>query len=147
VPVFWIAGEDHDYHEVNHVYIPVKGKAEKYVYPEKMLEKKMVTSISLNKETCLSWVKKVIESFGETNYTNQLLSFAEDAIGKSDTFVDFFAMIIMELFKDHGLLIVDSGNPDLRSLEKEILKEQIQRHEEINNTLFTQQQNVENADF
>ncbi len=33
VPVFWIAGEDHDYQEINHVYAEEGHETKKIVYP------------------------------------------------------------------------------------------------------------------
>lgn len=125
VPIFWIAGEDHDYAEVNHVYLENRNQLEKWVYPSKVLDKRMVTDCVLNKEVCLSWIEAVIETFGETDHTNQLLAFSKKAVEKSESFVDLFAYIVMELFKEQGLLLVDSGNRKLRQLEKEILVEQI----------------------
>ncbi|WML43605.1 bacillithiol biosynthesis cysteine-adding enzyme BshC [Neobacillus sp. PS3-40] len=147
VPVFWIAGEDHDYQEVNHVFIPMEQRVDKWIYPEKMLQKKMVSNIELNKETCLSWAQNLIENFGETNHTNLLLDFVRNQIEKSKTFVDFFANIIMELFKDYGLLIVDSGNNSLRILEKEILVQQIHHHDSITNSLIEQQKQISKKGF
>lgn len=147
VPVFWIAGEDHDYQEVNHVFIPMEQRVDKWIYPEKMLQKKMVSNIELNKETCLSWAQNLIENFGETNHTNLLLDFVRNQIEKSKTFVDFFANIIMELFKDYGLLIVDSGNNSLRILEKEILVQQIHHHDSITNSLIEQQKQINKKGF
>ncbi|MBT2735432.1 bacillithiol biosynthesis cysteine-adding enzyme BshC [Bacillus sp. ISL-7] len=142
VPVFWIAGEDHDFQEVNHVFVPVNRKVDKWTYPERVVNKKMVTDIQLNKESCLSWVNNLIENFGETEHTNTLLEFAKEQISISTTFVDFFANIIMELFKDYGLLIVDSGNKEFRLLQKEFLKSQILHHEEITNKLLEQQREI-----
>ena len=147
IPVFWIAGEDHDFQEVNHVYIPVNEKIDKWTYPEKVWQKKMVSDIQLDKEVCLSWVEKVIEMFGETDYTNMLLEFAIEQLNRSTTFVDFFANIIMELFKDDGLLIVDSGNPDFRQLQKEFLIRQIEHREAITSSLLKQQQEIEKQGF
>ncbi|MFP5109060.1 bacillithiol biosynthesis cysteine-adding enzyme BshC [Neobacillus sp. C211] len=142
VPVFWIAGEDHDFQEVNHVFVPVNRKVDKWTYPERVVNKKMVSDIQLNKESCLSWVNNLIENFGETEHTNSLLEFAKEQISISTTFVDFFANIIMELFKDYGLLIVDSGNKEFRLLQKEFLKSQILHHEEITNKLLEQQREI-----
>ncbi|MEH7375750.1 bacillithiol biosynthesis cysteine-adding enzyme BshC [Neobacillus drentensis] len=142
VPVFWIAGEDHDFQEVNHVFVPVNRKVDKWTYPERVVNKKMVSDIQLNKESCLAWVNNLIENFGETEHTNTLLEFAKEQISISTTFVDFFANIIMELFKDYGLLIVDSGNREFRLLQKEFLKSQILHHEAITNKLLEQQREI-----
>ncbi|MGG3466567.1 bacillithiol biosynthesis cysteine-adding enzyme BshC [Neobacillus pocheonensis] len=147
IPVFWIAGEDHDFQEVNHVFVPVKQKVDKWVYPEKVLQKKMVSDIQLNRDLCLSWVKNLIENFGETDHSNHLLAFAEEKISKSTTFVDFFAFIIMEMFKDSGLLIVDSGDKDFRRLQKEFLKDQIVHHDSITFSLLEQQKEIEKNGF
>ncbi|WP_066066500.1 bacillithiol biosynthesis cysteine-adding enzyme BshC [Neobacillus soli] len=147
VPVFWIAGEDHDFQEVNHLFMPVNEKIDKWTYPERVHQKKMVSDIPLNKEICLSWVQNLIENFGETEHTNSLLEFAQEQISKSTTFVDFFANIIMELFKDSGLLIVDSGNKEFRQLQKEFFREQILHHDSITFSLLEQQAQIRKKGF
>lgn len=147
VPVFWIAGEDHDYQEVNHVFLPMDQKVDKWIYPERVQHKKMVSDIDLYKETCMSWAKNVIENFGETNHTNSLLEFVQMQLAKSTTFVDFFAFIIMELFKDYGLLIVDSGDRQLRNLEKDLFIKQIQHHDSITSALLEQQKQIREKGF
>jgi bacillithiol synthase len=147
VPVFWIAGEDHDFQEVNHVFLPVNQKVDKWTYPERVVKKKMVSDVELNQESCFSWVENLIENFGETEHTNALLEFAKEQISISTTYVDFFANIIMELFKDYGLLIVDSGNREFRLLQKEFFKSQILHHEAITDKLLEQQREIAKKGF
>ena len=147
IPVFWIAGEDHDFQEVNHVFVENKQSVDKWVYPEKVHQKKMVSDIVLDKGICHSWVQNLIKNFGETEYTNGLLALAEEQIAKSTTFVDFFANLIMELFKDYGLLIVDSGNKEFRLLQKEFFKQQIEHHDRITHSLLEQQKQIEKKGF
>ena len=147
VPVFWVAGEDHDYQEVNHVYVLNERKPEKKVYPAKNHQKIMITETKLDKDMCISWVEEIIESYGETNYTNNLRQFTQKALDASTTFVDFFATIIMEMFKEQGLLIVDSGNPELRKLEKEYFLQQIENYATITKQVLSQQQVTEKAGF
>ena len=109
VPIFWIAGEDHDFQEVNHIYLEKNGEIQKVIYPEKVREKRMVSDVGLDREICMEWVEEIVENFGETDHTNELLSFMREAVQESETFVDFFAQIVMGLFKDEGLLVIDSG--------------------------------------
>jgi bacillithiol biosynthesis cysteine-adding enzyme BshC len=92
-------------------------------------------------------VDNLIENFGETEHTNTLLEFAKEQISISSNFVDFFANIIMELFKDYGLLIVDSGNREFRLLQKEFFKSQILHHEAITESLLEQQNRIEKKGF
>jgi bacillithiol synthase len=147
VPVFWIAGEDHDYLEVNHIYREVNQKIEKSTYPQTVFEKKMVSDIMIDKEVCLSWVKEMIESLGETEHTNRLLDFTVDAIEKSVSLVDFFATIIMELFKESGLLIIDSGDKNLRILEQDYFLTLIRNCDEITQSVMKQQKQLNAAGF
>jgi bacillithiol synthase len=147
VPIFWIAGEDHDYHEVNHLYVPHEQKLVKKVYPEKMLQKKMVSNIDIDNEKCLNWAKEVLEILGEAEYSQEIQTFLNVAVNHSRNYVDFFAYIIMELFKEKGLLIVDSGNADLRKIEKDIFLRQIEKHEEISRALHKQQTEISQHGF
>src|SRR5690606_7800540 len=140
VPVFWIAGEDHDYQEVNHVFFPYADQIEKYVYPEKIRGKRMISDCPVNKEICMQWTKSLIAKLGETEYTNELLQMLEEAALRSQTFVDYFAFLIMSLFNDHGLLIVDSGDPGLRQLEKHIFVQQIESAGQILKAVRSQQE-------
>ncbi|PKG22137.1 bacillithiol biosynthesis cysteine-adding enzyme BshC [Niallia nealsonii] len=147
VPVFWVAGEDHDYLEINHIYTPGKEKMKKAVYPEKVLEKKMASDILLNKEVCKSWIEEVMESFGETEYSHQLLHLLKEAVDKSDTFVDLFSYLTMSLFQEYGLLLVDSGDKNIRLLEKEIFLQQINQFQGIAASVKEQQDIVENSGY
>lgn len=147
VPVFWIAGEDHDYQEVNHVYIEKNNKIEKRIYPEKVHDKRMISDVPLDRELCKQWVEEIVQSFGETSYTKDLLQFLEEAIDQSKTVVDFFAFIIMYIFKDSGLLLIDSGDGKLRNLEKEFFLHQINSFEEITNKVKLQQEELKQNGF
>ena len=147
VPVFWIAGEDHDFQEVNHIYLEKEGNVQKVVYPEKVLDKRMVSDITIDKEICLEWVEEIVEVLGETNYTKELLSFMREAVSRSNTFVDFFAYIVMELFKNDGLLMIDSADSGLRGLEKEIFISQIEQVTQTTSCVKEVQQQLADKGF
>lgn len=143
VPVFWIAGEDHDYPEVNHIYMPNEWQMQKCLYPEKVLEKRMVSECLINRDVCLEWTESLIGTLGETRFTNDLLKLIQEAISKSRTFVDYFAYLIMAFFKEHGLLIVDSGDSQLRQLEKDIFLQQIEDNVQIHAAILAQQAEIQ----
>ena len=101
----------------------------------------------LNKEICMEWVEEIIETFGETDHTNELLSFMREAVQKSETFVDFFAQIIMELFKDEGLLVIDSGTKDYAIWKRKLFISQIEQVTEINHCVKDVQNQLADEGF
>lgn len=147
IPVFWIAGEDHDYQEINHVFVEQNGKLEKTGYPERATDKRMASEFTFNKETMRKWVNQVIRHFGETEFTNGLLRDLDDAIMRSETIVDFFSGIIMSLFKEYGLLIIDSAYPPLRELEKPYFHHLIEGSEIISEKVREQQNIISENGF
>ncbi len=138
VPVFWIAGEDHDFPEVNHVYAEEGSELKRIVYPDKPLSKKMISDMVLESGTAKKWLEDVFSLWGETEHTNELMDWAEKALEKSETSTDFFAFLINDLFKDQGLLLVDSGDPDFRKLAGP-LYQQIIFETEISRSVIKQQ--------
>jgi bacillithiol synthase len=147
VPVFWIAGEDHDYQEVNHIYLEKGNKMEKTGYPERVLEKKMTSDISFDKRVMKDWVNEIIKSLGETGHTNKLAGELNKMIGEQDDLVMFFAHFVMHLFKESGLLVIDSAYPPLRRLEKNHFHHLIESSQSITNAVLEQQEEIKNYGF
>ncbi|WP_053366103.1 bacillithiol biosynthesis cysteine-adding enzyme BshC [Bacillus sp. FJAT-27245] len=147
VPVFWIAGEDHDYDEVNHLFVPAGTSAEKWIFPQKTSGKKMVSEIEIDREACGAWVSKLIAHLGETDHTKELVKAIEHSLEAHSSFTDFFAALILHLFKDSGLLIVDSGNKELRQLESGKFEAIINSHAEISESLLSQQEEIRKQGF
>ncbi|MBO9130272.1 bacillithiol biosynthesis cysteine-adding enzyme BshC [Bacillus sp. 165] len=139
VPVFWIAGEDHDIDEVNHIYVMKEKNIKKSVFNQVHKQKSIASETVLDKEVCWNWVQDIFKTYKETAYTNDLLHFIKDCLDKADTYVDFFARIIMELFKEDGLILIDSGDKALRKLEGPFFKTLLAHHEEIQTGLRMQQ--------
>ncbi|WP_221564087.1 bacillithiol biosynthesis cysteine-adding enzyme BshC [Alkalihalobacillus sp. TS-13] len=130
IPVFWIAGEDHDFDEINHIHVPDGDQLKKHklnLY-EGM---RSVSHIKCENDRLLPWAEEVIRSFGETEHTQQVKDLVNAAINKSETLTDFFAYLMITLFSEFGLVILDSHHPDLRKIESPFFENMIRNNEEI----------------
>ncbi|WP_110929323.1 bacillithiol biosynthesis cysteine-adding enzyme BshC [Bacillus massiliglaciei] len=139
IPVFWIAGEDHDLAEVNHIYWSKNGKVAKNAYPIYQPIKSMITDTPLEAEKAEKWFEEILESYGETSYSKGLLSDVWEMIRESHTFVDFFTALIHRWFHKYGLLMLDAGDPELRKLESAFFERMIKKSDEIRETVLLQQ--------
>src|SRR4051794_14538252 len=72
VPVFWVAGEDHDLNEINHVYTKMEGRTVKHQFRKKFVLKLMASDAEYEKELMASFVKDIFGKFGKTAYTKGL---------------------------------------------------------------------------
>ncbi|WP_408010883.1 bacillithiol biosynthesis cysteine-adding enzyme BshC [Pseudalkalibacillus sp. A8] len=130
IPVFWIAGEDHDFDEINHIHIPIDGKLKKHklnLY-EGM---RSVSHIEADNNQLFPWAEEVIRSFGETEHTQEVKDLIQKAIKESNTLTEFFAYLMITLFSDFGLVILDSHHPDLRKIETPFFENMIRKNRKI----------------
>ncbi|MBM7647227.1 bacillithiol biosynthesis cysteine-adding enzyme BshC [Bacillus ectoiniformans] len=147
VPVFWIAGEDHDFLEVNHVFAEEGTEMVKKGYPERVLEKKMVSDIEFDPNEMKRWVEEIFSGMEETKHTNPLLETIYEAIDQHQTVTGFFSALIHSLFQQYGLLLIDAAYPPLRKLESAFFKELMNHAEEITDAVLTAQKNIASYEF
>ncbi|MER2089262.1 MAG: bacillithiol biosynthesis cysteine-adding enzyme BshC [Sporosarcina sp.] len=131
VPVFWVAGEDHDLNEINHVYTEMEGRAVKHQYREKFVLKLMASDAEYDKKMMTSFVKDIFGKFGETAYTKNLKDDVLEAVELEDSFTHFFVRLMNGLFKEEGLLFIDSAFKPLRELESSYFVRLIEESEQI----------------
>ncbi len=139
IPVFWIAGEDHDLQEVNHVFALKGDHYEKITYPYHQKTKTMVSDTPLIETEASAWIQEIFRSFGETAYTKDLIVSLKQKISSSFSLTDFFVSIINDWFKEYGLLLVDAADPRLRKLESSYFEAMIEHHSEITSAVLEQQ--------
>ncbi len=147
VPVFWIAGEDHDFQEINHIFIEKNDALEKIGYPERVVEKKAASKIEFTKDIMTNWVTDIFKELGETPHTDSIYTLITTAISHSESIVDFFAYIIMELFKEQGLVVIDSGFDRLRKIEQPFMKHLIEHTDTITSNVLAQQKEIQDHNF
>ncbi|ALS21357.1 bacillithiol biosynthesis cysteine-adding enzyme BshC [Paenibacillus naphthalenovorans] len=133
VPVFWIAGEDHDFDEVNHV---------NYLTPNLQVDKIKVehptglrTSVSRTKLGRQQWedaLRQLEQSLMTTEFKDELVQSFRAAVEESATLVDLFARLMARLFGSQGLVLLDSDDPALRKVEGSMFRTLIEQNGELN---------------
>ncbi len=152
VPVFWIAGEDHDFDEVNHVYSMnlEQNGIEKISLNMPGEENKLRRSVShrtIPREVLTTFIDDFFamqpDGPAQPEMRRELMEMAE----KSQTLVDFFARIMARLFFDEGLILVDSALPFVRELEQPLFQTVIEQNEKLADTVVEQRLRMEEAGY
>ncbi|MFZ8102341.1 bacillithiol biosynthesis cysteine-adding enzyme BshC, partial [Staphylococcus arlettae] len=133
IPVFWIAGEDHDFEEVNHTftYNNKEAKLYKTKYHTMKPPETSVSNYYPNKLQLKDALKQFLKQQPETNHTKELIELCHSIIERYDSWTDIFKALLHEVFKAYGLLLIDAHNPDLRQIEKPFIQTIIEQHETI----------------
>ncbi|SER96689.1 bacillithiol biosynthesis cysteine-adding enzyme BshC [Gracilibacillus ureilyticus] len=142
IPVFWIAGEDHDYDEVNHIYLPVENELQKLIWNDKSHEKASVSNREINQVQGLNWLNTVFSKLEETAFSKSLYNKIKDLLTQSNTMVDFFGRFMHELFRETGIVFVDSGDRLVRQLEKQHFQALIEKQSTYSKEVFQSLQSM-----
>lgn len=127
IPVFWVAGEDHDFAEINHIFLPNNKLIKKMTIPQQVYGKYTVSDIDIDQGQAKGWIESVFKQLEETEYTKDLYTLVNNCLEKSETYVDFFARLIYELFPETGIVLMDSSDHRIRELEGEYFCQLIEK--------------------
>lgn len=147
VPVFWIAGEDHDLAEISHLYREVNGKLDKLNIPHVEYGKNSASTAALNKSTIRSYLLEYFRSMPETAHSKELHRLAFAYLEKADSFTDFFASFLNYFFEEEGLLYIDAADPGLRSYESSFFQEMIENAEAIAEAVSEAEKELESKGY
>lgn len=138
VPVFWIAGEDHDWEEVNHFHYGTADlKVEKFrLQPADSAGRASVASVAVAHSEWENALQVLSDSLIDTEFKSQLMSRLSSILTASVTLTEQFARIMHWLFGRHGLVLIDSHDAAIRALESEMFARLIERHHEVNHAFL-----------
>ncbi|MHD0398006.1 bacillithiol biosynthesis cysteine-adding enzyme BshC [Staphylococcus simulans] len=141
VPVFWIAGEDHDFDEVNHTYVFNSNKAmlQKVKYHTMTPPESNVSRFAPDKQALMDALNQFMGQLQETKHTKVLHKTMVSIIQNYETWTDIFKALLHMIFKDYGVLLIDAQHQKLRQLEQPILKQMLKQHQAVDQA-FRQQQ-------
>jgi bacillithiol biosynthesis cysteine-adding enzyme BshC len=128
IPVFWIAGEDHDLDEVNHLHILTQQLALEKIELDnsKGLGKRApISRLAITAEQWVQVLEKLDASLMSTDFKAHWMGKLRELSVESNTLVDLFAGMMSMLFGSEGLVLMDSDDPNLRRLEAPMFRQLI----------------------
>jgi bacillithiol biosynthesis cysteine-adding enzyme BshC len=145
VGIFWLASEDHDFAEINHVSFPAGRSLEKLEYRPQGADDAPavpVGRIPLN-EQITELTAKAGELLGPSDTTDALVA----AYRPGRTFARAFADFYSRIFAAQGLLVLDASGREIHRLGAPVLRAGIERADEFNAALLERNQELEAAGY
>ncbi|MEK4511870.1 bacillithiol biosynthesis cysteine-adding enzyme BshC [Paenibacillus sp. FSL K6-2524] len=137
VPVFWIAGEDHDWDEVNHTFVLSSDLQISRIRVPREDEKR--SPVSLTEVSKEEWdrVSEELElMLPGSEFKAGLMENLRQTFAESSTLSESFAKLLGIWFGKYGLILLDSADPALRRLEIPVFQTIITRNDELESAYF-----------
>ncbi|MDQ3009905.1 MAG: bacillithiol biosynthesis cysteine-adding enzyme BshC [Acidobacteriota bacterium] len=148
VPMFWIAAEDHDFQEVNHTRLvnregqlatitytacsPKEGKPVGHV--------RLADGISEN-------IDQLIAALPESEFVPRLAEDLRDSYQAGAGFADAFAKMIMKLFSQYGVVLINPLDDRFKHVSGEIYSRAMSNLPEFANRLVAASAQLETAGY
>ncbi len=126
VPIFWLASEDHDFREANHIRILDKNNQPlEFGYSDHPLDGRVpMYAIKLSPRVA-DVIQQLDDATHPTDLKAEVLQTLRTVYQPNVTFSHAFGKWLMQLCKSLGLILIDASDPRIKSLGKEIFKQEI----------------------
>jgi bacillithiol biosynthesis cysteine-adding enzyme BshC len=143
VPIFWLATEDHDLEEVNHVSIPgPEGFLQTLTAATREVPDAPVGTIGFGAE-----IQAVVEAASGLLASSDVSNFLREAYHPNETFGSAFARLFARLFADWGVILLDAADPELHQLAEPLYEAAIERAAELDEALLARGKALEAAGY
>ncbi|MDQ0493069.1 bacillithiol biosynthesis cysteine-adding enzyme BshC [Paenibacillus brasilensis] len=132
IPVFWVAGEDHDWDEVNHTYVLANDpQAVKIKLKKQPVRRSSVSDIKVDAVEWKQVMADIEQNLPDSEHKADILRMIEHGLTDSYGLSEAFAKLLGLLFGHYGLVLLDSADPSLRKLEASVFRRLVQHNDEL----------------
>lgn len=129
VPVYWMATEDHDFEEINHVSVDEKNIS--------WIQQTNGATGRLDTKTVAAAVLAYKGYLGISKNGKKLAKLVENAYLNNNNLADATRVLVNSLFENYGLVILDADDPTLKRQFCDIIKEDITEQRSADLTVKT----------
>src|SRR5467141_214236 len=144
VPVFWLATEDHDLAEVNHVsLLSEHGLPERLTVESQAFEGHAVDDAPVGAVKFGPEIEPVVERAAALLGDSEVTTWLRQAYRPGESLGSAFALLFARLFADFGVILLDPADKDFHDLAKPLFRAAIERASELDEALLARGKELE----
>lgn len=143
VPIFWLATEDHDLEEADHVALPSRRE----LHTLKLVLEGNGHHASVGGLKLGDGLRAVLDQAMELLGPGPLLDALEECYAPNATLAQAFAKLISRIFAAHGLIVIDASSREFHSLGAAVLRQAILQADELYDMLTQRDKELAHAGY
>ena len=148
VPVFWVASEDHDYEEVNHVrLVDQEGKLKEVRYEPEGRPPDVPVGRVLLSDNISEAIDEFISQLPPSEFLPEIERDLREAYAPGTGFADAFARLMARVFRDYGVVLIDPLDEGLKQVAAPLYSRAIEKSSEIARALVERSRELEEAGY
>ena len=143
VPVFWLATEDHDLAEVNHVaLLSEHGLPERLAVESQGIADAPVGAVKFGPE-----IESVVDRAAALLGDSEVTAWLRQAYRPGESLGSAFALLFAKLFAEWGVILLNPAEKDFHDLAKPLFRAAIERVSELDEALLARGKALEAAGY
>jgi bacillithiol biosynthesis cysteine-adding enzyme BshC len=136
--IFWLATEDHDFEEINHVVFPARRELRKLSYTAAPETARPVGGLVLDDS-----ITPLVEQAEELLGASEAMDVLAAAYIPGRTLAKAFAEFYSRVFAAQGLLVLDAGGREMHRMGAPVLRAALERADELHAALVERNRELE----
>jgi bacillithiol biosynthesis cysteine-adding enzyme BshC len=147
VPVFWIAGEDHDFAEANHFWLTDKENRLQKVSLDLPHQGEPVGMLNLDAKAVNAALADLDQATMATEFKEDIMAMLRETAAPSASPAEWFARVMAGLFGETGLVLFDPLLPESRLMLSPFFRLVVERNREAAAALLAREAEITAAGY
>ncbi|MCP5063652.1 MAG: bacillithiol biosynthesis cysteine-adding enzyme BshC [Ignavibacteriae bacterium] len=146
VPIFWLAGDDHDIEEISELKLVSKEnllRKIKYNFDkDEKAARHSVGNLQID-ASIKEFYSEIKDSLRETEFSKELYDLLDDILTNDKTLAESFQTLLFKIFDETGLIIFNPQDVEVKKLLKPIFAKELNNYHEHSKSVLSVSANLE----